>query len=133
MSGIEGPMRDRQERSILATEGAEHTRLRRLASPAFTPKATDRLRPFMRQVIGVLLDQVAPAGTCELVGDIFEPYPIPIICELLRAPKEDWKLFSDWATDNFRIFNNDIPHELPAIEAAMAGLAGPVLARVDGR
>src|SRR3546814_15083434 len=69
MSGIEGPMRDRQERSILATEGAEHTRLRRLASPAFTPKATDRLRPFMRQVIGDLLDHVAPAGTCELVRD----------------------------------------------------------------
>src|SRR3546814_20170865 len=105
MSGIEGPMRDRQERSILATEGAEHTRLRRLASPAFTPKATDRLRPFMRQVLGDLLDQVAPAGPCELVGDICEPYPIPIICELLGAPKEDWKLFSDWATNIFRIFN----------------------------
>lgn len=133
MSGIEGPMRDRQERSILATEGAEHTRLRRLASPAFTPKATDRLRPFMRQVIGDLVDQVAPAGTCELVGDICEPYPIPIICELLGAPKEDWKLFSDWATNIFRIFNNDIAHDLPAIEAAMAGLDGYVRAMVEER
>lgn len=133
MSGIEGPMRDRQERSILATEGAEHTRLRRLASPAFTPKATDRLRPFMRQVIGDLVDHVAPAGTCELVGDICEPYPIPIICELLGAPKEDWKLFSGWATDIFRIFNNDIANDLPAIEAAMAGLDDYVRAMVEER
>src|SRR3546814_4768966 len=133
MSGIEGPMRDRQERSILATEGAEHTRLRRLASPAFTPKATDRLRPFMRQVIGDLLDQVAPAGTCELVGDICEPYPIPIICELLGAPKEDWKLFSDWATNIFRIFNNDIAHDLPPIEIGRAGLDGYVRAMVEER
>ena len=133
MSGIEGPMRARQERSILATEGTEHTRLRRLASPAFTPRATDRLRPFMRHVLGDLVDRVAPSGTCELVGDICEPYPIPIICELLGAPKEDWKLFSGWATDIFRIFNNDVANDLPAIEAAMAGLDDYVRAMVEER
>ena len=133
MSGVEGPLRKRQERSILALEGAEHTRLRRLASPAFTPKATDRLRPFMRQVIGQLVDDVAPTGKCELVGDICEPYPIPIICELLGAPKDDWKLFSGWATDIFRMFNNDVAHDLPAIEAAMSGLDQYVRAMVDER
>ena len=80
MVGVEGPIRDRQQRSILAMEGDEHNRLRRLASPAFTPKATDRLRPFMRQVINDLVDAVAPNGCCEFVTDICEPYPIPIIC-----------------------------------------------------
>ena len=48
MAGVEGPIVERQQRSILSMEGEEHTRLRRLASPAFTPRATDRLRPFMR-------------------------------------------------------------------------------------
>jgi cytochrome P450 len=133
MSGIEGPMRSRQERSILATEGPEHTRLRRLASPAFTPRATDRLRPFMREVIGGLVDEVAARGRCELVSDVCEPYPIPIICELLGAPKEDWKLFSAWAADIFRIFNNDVANDLPAIEAAMNGLDTYVRAMIDER
>ena len=55
-----------------------------------------------------LVDAFAARGSCELVDDVCEPYPIPIICELLGAPKEDWKLFSGWATDIFRIFNNDI-------------------------
>ena len=133
MAGVEGPMRARQERSILSMEGAEHTRVRRLASPAFTPKATDRLRPFMRQVINDLVDPVATTGRCELVADICEPYPIPIVCELLGAPKEDWKLFSGWATDIFRIFNNDIANDLPAIETAMADLDAYVRAMVEER
>ena len=45
------------------------------------------LRPFMREVIKELVDDVASRGRCDLVGDICEPYPIPIICELLGAPK----------------------------------------------
>ncbi len=73
----------------------------------------------MRDVINRLVDEVASAGRCEFVGDICEPYPIPIICELLGAPKQDWKLFSGWATNIFRIFNNDIANDLPAIETAM--------------
>jgi cytochrome P450 len=133
LAGVEGPLQERQQRSILAMDGAEHTRLRRLASPAFTPRATDRLRPFMRTVINDLVDPVAPSGRCDLVADICEPYPIPIICELLGAPKEDWKLFSGWATDIFRIFNNDIANDRPAIEAAMAALDVYVRAMIDER
>ena len=133
LTGIEGPIRDRQQRSILAREGDEHTRLRRLASPAFTPKATDRLRPFMRTVVNDLVDAVAAQGHCDLVADICEPYPIPIICELLGAPKEDWKLFSGWATDIFRIFNNDIANDLPHIQGAMAALDDYVRAMVEER
>jgi cytochrome P450 len=133
ISGLDGPLRARQERSILALEGDEHTRLRRLVSPALTPKASDRLRPYMRQVIDRLVDRVVASGRCELVQDICEPYPIPIICELLGAPKEDWKRFSDWATDIFRIFNNDIAHDRPAIETAMAELDRYVRAMVDER
>ena len=122
LSGVEGPVRQRQQRSILALEGDEHNRLRRLASPAFTPRATDRLRPFMRDVINDLVDQVAPAARCEFVADVCDPYPIPIICELLGAPKQDWKLFSGWATDIFRIFNNDVANDLEAIQKAMVEL-----------
>ena len=109
MSGVEDEeLSGRQTRSILALEGDEHQRLRRLVSPAFTPRSADRLRPVMRRVIGDLVEPLLPTGRCELVSDVCEPYPIPIICELLGAPAEDWKLFSGWATDIFRIFNNDI-------------------------
>jgi cytochrome P450 len=133
LSGFDGPIRERQQRSILAVEGDEHTRLRRLASPAFTPRATDRLRPFMRQVVNGLIDPLVEAGRCEFVVDVCEPYPIPIICELLGAPKEDWRLFSGWATDIFRIFNNDIANDEPSIRAAMGALDDYVRSMIDAR
>ena len=99
-------------------EGDEHARLRRLVAPAFTPTMADKLRPFMDHVINELVDAVVPDGRCDLVADVCEPYPIPIICELLGAPREDWKRFSQWATDIFRIFNQDLVTDLPAIERA---------------
>ena len=85
-----------------------HTRLRRLVAPAFSPRAADRLRPFMREVMNALVDPVAPTGRADFAVDICEPYPIPIICELLGAPKEDWQLFSRLASDILEIFNGNL-------------------------
>jgi cytochrome P450 len=133
MQGVEGSYLETRRRSILSMEGDEHARLRRLVGPAFTPTAADRLRPFMRTVIGELIDTVAPAGGCDLVADVCDPYPIPIICELLGAPKEDWQLFSQWATDIFRIFNQNLAEDLPAIQHASAELETYVHALVDRR
>jgi len=108
--------------SILALEGEEHSRLRRLVAPAFTPRSAERLRPFMREVVTSLADTFSSAGRCDLVADLCDPYPIPIICELLGAPREDWKLFSAWATDIFRIFNANLLEDLPLIKKASAEL-----------
>ncbi len=105
----------RQDISILSAEGDTHTRLRRLVAPAFTPRSADRLRPFMRQVVGDLVDEVAAAGRADFAVDICEPYPIPIICELLGAPKKDWQLFSRWANDILEIFSIDMADKLDLI------------------
>lgn len=119
LSGITDPKYlERQRQGILSAEGEEHTRLRRLVGKAFSPRAADRLRPFMREVINSLVDGVAPHGRADIAVDICEPYPIPIICELLGAPKEDWKEFSRWATDVLRIFNGNLQEDLPTIVAA---------------
>ena len=119
--------------SILSMEGEEHTRLRRLVAPAFTPSAIDGLRPFMREVIGTLFDDIATRGAAEFVAEICEPYPIPIICELLGAPKQDWKRFSDWATDIFRLFNQDLASDMPLIQRASEELEAYVRSMVDDR
>jgi len=109
---------DGRRDSILTLEGDEHTRLRKIVAPAFTPRSSDRFRPFMRDAMNGLIDRVAPTGACDLVVDICEPYPIQVICEVLGAPQEDWKRFSNWATDIFRIFNGDLANDLPLIQAA---------------
>jgi cytochrome P450 len=109
---------DRQRVSILSAEGELHTRLRRLVAPAFSPRSADRLRPFMREVINGLIDPVAPTGRADFVADITEPYPIPIICELLGAPKSDWQLFSRLASDVLEIFSADLAQKLDKVMQA---------------
>jgi cytochrome P450 len=116
MQGLDVQLNDRP--SILSTEGDVHDRLRRLVAPAFTPKAADRLRPYMRQVISELVDAALVGDSIDMVADVCEPYPIPVICELLGAPKQDWRMFSAWATDLLRIFNNNLAVDLPVILSA---------------
>jgi len=114
--GVNDPrLKERRRESILSAEGDVHTRLRRLVAPSFSPRAADRLRPFMREVMNSLIDPVAKNGKCDLATDICDPYPIPIICELLGAPKKDWQLFSRWAEDVLRIFNATASEELDVI------------------
>ena len=133
MQGLTDTEMEERRPSILSMEGDEHARVRRLVAPAFTPNAANRLRPFMAEVIGELLDGIASAGECDFVTAVCEPYPIPIICELLGAPRADWQLFSRWATDIFRIFNQNLIEDLPAIQAAGAELDAYVRALVDER
>lgn len=109
---------ERQGVSILSAEGDVHLRLRRLVAPAFSPRRADRLRPFMREVINGLVDKVAAGGKADFAVDICEPYPIPIICELLGAPKSDWQLFSRWANDILEVFSLDMASKLDLIMRA---------------
>ena len=100
-----GPLWDKVTNSLLCLEGDEHHRLRSLASKAFTPRATLRLHDTMVDVMNGLVDQVAHAGRCDVVTDLAPPYPVPIICALLGAPREDWQRFSLWADDVFKAFS----------------------------
>jgi cytochrome P450 len=121
------PLEDAQEgtpggKSILIMEDQEHTRLRRLVAPAFSPKNAERYRPFMREVANSLLEPFLPTGRIEAVEELCDPYPIPLICELLGAPREDWKLFSHWSDVVFRRFNQDAAGDMDAVKQAFAEL-----------
>ncbi len=132
--GVDDPRlsEDRQP-SILSSEGEVHTRLRRLVAPSFSPRAADRLRPFMREVMNSLIDPIVAQGHCDLAVDICEHYPIPIICELLGAPKSDWQFFSRVAEDVLRIFDANNADEIDLILAAQADLDAYVRQLISDR
>src|SRR5271168_5138198 len=100
-----GPLWDKVINSLLCVEGETHRRLRGLCSRAFTPRTVARLHDAMVDVMNDLVDQVADSGRCDVVADLARPYPVPIICALLGAPREDWQQFSSWADDVFRAFS----------------------------
>jgi cytochrome P450 len=133
MQGVSGTFLEQRRPSILQMEGDEHARQRRLVTPAFTPSAADRMRPFMRAIIGEFVDAVYADGACDFVTDIAERYSVPIICELLGAPRQDWKLFSQWATDIFRLFNQNLVEDLPTVQQALADLETYMRALVEQR
>lgn len=134
MSGIDDPAwLSRRRTSILSAEGDEHTRLRRLVGPAFSPRHADALRPYMRSVVDGLIDAFVDRGEADIAVDFCEPYPIPIICELFGAPKEDWKQFSSWATDIFRIFNGNLAQDKELILRAQDELDAYVSDLIEQR
>jgi cytochrome P450 len=117
-----GPLWDRVITSLLSINGEDHARLRRLVSKAFTPRAVGRLDGTITRIINELIDPLADAGRCEVVADIARPYPVPVICELLGAPRADWQLFSDWADSFFKTFGWNVAEDQPEILRAWGEL-----------
>jgi cytochrome P450 len=100
-----GPLWQRITSLILAIDGERHHRQRRLVAKAFTPRAAARRRQLIVGIITELIDAQVPAGRCDVVSDVAEQFPIPVICALLGTPRRDWQLFSDWVTDIGKIFD----------------------------
>jgi cytochrome P450 len=115
-----GPLWDKVINSMLCVEGETHRRLRGLCSKAFTPRTVARLHDVMADVMNDLVDDIAGAGRCDVVADLARPYPVPIICALLGAPRKDWQQFSVWADDIFKAFSiaADIRQLEPAVMRA---------------
>ncbi|MGW1891515.1 cytochrome P450 family protein [Streptomyces sp. NPDC002004] len=74
--------------NMFTAYGADHRRLRKLVSPAFTKRRTDVLRPRVEELTAGLLDAMAeaPDGRAELRAAFAHPLPMQVICELFGVP-----------------------------------------------
>lgn len=118
----EGPIYDAVATSILAVDGEDHTRLRKLVSRAFTPRAVERLRPSMRTLANELVDRFAPGGHCEFMTDFSDHYPIQLICELLGVPRKDYPLFGRWSNDLTWVLSLELQAHLAEVAAGFEGI-----------
>jgi cytochrome P450 len=91
----EGPLYDRLVSSVIALEGEDHVRVRKLVSRAFTPRAIDAHRAQMRDTLQPLLAPLG-GGHCEFMGAVADHYPIQVMCHLLGVPDEDHGDFARW-------------------------------------
>jgi cytochrome P450 len=117
-----GPLWQRITSLILSIDGERHHRQRRLVAKAFTPRATARLEALIVEIITELIDKHVGLGRCDVVCDVAEQFPIPIICELLGTPRRDWQLLSDWVTDIKKIFDFNLAADEPVIVYAWQAL-----------
>ena len=93
----EGPLHEEVVHNIINVNGADHGRLRRLLNPALSPRAADRWRPAMREILTELWEDVADAGRCDLVEAVTRPYPARVIAAVMGAPPEDADRLHDWS------------------------------------
>jgi cytochrome P450 len=86
------------DNDLLTLDPPDHTRLRRLVSGAFTPKAVADLEPFVRDTAARLTAAAGPAGF-DLIETLAFPLPIAVICHLLGVPEQDQARFRGWGRD----------------------------------
>jgi len=75
--------------SMLDRDPPDHTRLRKLVSKAFTPRAIQALQPRIAGLVDVLLDGIAAQGKVDLVDALAFPLPFSVIAEMLGTPPAD--------------------------------------------
>ena len=82
---------------MLNRDGADHRRLRRLVTKAFTPRMVERLRPRIQAIAEELLDAVEARGEMDLSAEYAFPLPITVIAEMLGVPGSDQGRFQEWS------------------------------------
>lgn len=75
--------------SFLLRDPPDHTRLRRVARPAFAPRMIRTYRDSVEKVCGELLDRALERGRFDLMHDFAQPFPIRVIARLLGVPESD--------------------------------------------
>jgi P450-derived glycosyltransferase activator len=90
----EAPANLDEDFSFLGMNPPDHTRLRRLAQPAFSPKAVATYQDRIERTVGDLLDRASAAGQFDLVSAVAAPLPIAVITDLLGIPDSDSARFA---------------------------------------
>jgi cytochrome P450 len=114
-------------RMMLNMDPPEHTRLRRLLTRSFTPRAVAALTDAIEATAARLVDRMiggAAEGVCDFAKDVAADLPLLVLAEVLGVPAEDRWLMFDWSN---RVIGWQDPDY--ATSAAFDGSGGTAMAR----
>jgi cytochrome P450 len=100
------PMARVMAKQVLFVDPPYHTRIRSLASAAFTPRRVQALREHIREISGRLLDQVESSGSIDVIADFALPLPAIVTAEMLGVPTRDFPRLKKWTEDFMEILAN---------------------------
>jgi cytochrome P450 len=86
-------------RMMLNMDPPEHSRLRRLLTRSFTPRAVARLEQRIREHARALCARVlaGPRGECDFAKDLAADLPLLTLADVLGVPEQDRWLLFDWS------------------------------------
>ena len=100
------PIAEVMVRQMLFLDPPDHTRLRTLASAAFTPRRVEQLRSHIQDVMDTLLDAVVSKGSMDVIADFAGPAPAIVTAELLGVPAADHAQLKAWSQDFAEMLGN---------------------------
>src|SRR5439155_5051978 len=93
-------------KQMLFMDPPGHTRIRTLASQAFTPQRVEVLRGHIREIVKSLLNAIESRGHMEVIADLADPLPCIVTAEMLGVPAEDYKQLKAWSQDFAEMLGN---------------------------
>lgn len=93
-------------KQMLFMDAPAHTRLRGLASAAFTPGKVEVLRGHIQEIADNLLDRVQTRGRMDIIADFAAPMPAIVTAEMLGVPTEDHADLKKWSADFAEMLGN---------------------------
>jgi cytochrome P450 family 142 subfamily A polypeptide 1 len=87
----------RDDTSMINLDDPDHQAQRNLVARRFTPRSVRGHEDHVRQLVTEILDEVQPAGECEVVEAIASRLPAMMIGELLGYAGEDWPKVRRWS------------------------------------
>ena len=93
-------------KQMLFMDAPAHTRLRGLASKAFTPARVEQLREHIRDIVKNLLDGLKGKEEIDVIADIAEPLPAIVTAELMGVPTRDHVQLKKWSADFAEMLGN---------------------------
>ena len=108
-------------KQMLFMDPPAHTRLRALASSAFTPSRVEVLRSHIQKIADQLLDGIQGSGM-DVIADFAAPLPAIVTAEMLGVPTSDHLQLKKWSADfaemlgNFQHNPDRVPRVLRTVE-----------------
>jgi len=93
-------------KQMLFMDAPAHTRLRGLASVAFTPQKVRVLKGHIQEIADDLLDRVQTRGEMDIIADFAAPLPAIVTAEMLGVPTEDHFDLKKWSADFAEMLGN---------------------------
>lgn len=107
-------------RIMLNREGADHARLRRLATPAFAPRLVSGLVPEFQALADELISGFEGAGRCEFQKAFAQPYATRVICTLIGLSHAHATRLAELAVEMGYALGVTYAADEPRIDAATA-------------
>jgi cytochrome P450 len=120
------------DKSMLDRDPPDHTRLRRLVSKAFTPRAVEALRPRITSLVDSMLDAIDLQGRVDLVDSLAFPLPFAVIAEMLGTPPADHERIRRLSGTVVRslepVADPDLVAAIAAADAELTAIAADMIA-----